>query len=75
MMPLHIVLLQEGMEVPCTLTIVGQSRYIQKLQKLIGLAPVKSIEPPSSKKSKAAEVVIVDNEVEDEHTSTSGANF
>ena len=65
---------QGGMEVPCTLTFVGQTHYIQKLQKLIGLAPVKSIEPPPPKKGKAEEVVIVDDERGDKQTSTSGTN-
>ena len=64
-----------GMEVPCTLTFVGQSHYIQKFQKLIGLAPVKSIEPPPPKKGKAEEVVIVEDERGDKQTSTSGTNL
>jgi len=55
------------MEVPCTLTFVGQSRYIKKLQKFINLAPVKSIEPPPPKKVKAEMIIIA----EDEQTSTS----
>ena len=65
---------QGGMEVPCTLTFVGQSQYIKKLQKLIALAPTKSIEPPPPKKVKAESLVIVEDEVEDEQTSTSGTN-
>jgi len=43
---------------------VGTSK---KLQKLINLAPVKSIEPPPPKKVKTETIIIV----EDEQTSTS----
>ena len=39
---------QGGMEVPCTLTFVGQSQYIKKVQKLIALEPAKSIEHTST---------------------------
>lgn len=56
------------MEVPCTLTFVGQSQDIKKVQKLIVLVPVKSITTPPSKRVKV-EVpwpVIV----EDEQTSS-----
>jgi len=45
--------------------------YIKKLQKLINLAPVKSVEPPPPKKVKTEAIIIVDDEVEDEQTSTS----
>ena len=62
---------QGGMEVPCTLTFVGQSQYIKKVQKLIGLEPAKSIEPPPPKKLKAEALVIVEDVVEDEQTSHS----
>ena len=65
---------QGGMEVPCTLTFVGQSQYIKKVQKLIALVPAKSIEPPPPKKLKAEALVIVEDEVEDKQTSTSGTN-
>ena len=46
----------------------------QKVQKLIALVPAKSIKPPSPKKLKAEALVIVEDEVEDEQTSTSGTN-
>ena len=51
------------MEVPCTLTFVGQSQDIKKVQKLIVLAPVKSIMTPSSKRVKVEEpwLVIVES--------------
>ena len=62
---------QGGMEVPCTLTFIGQNLYIKKLQKHINLAPVKSIEPPPPKKVKTEAIVIVKDEIEDEQTSTS----
>ena len=62
---------QGGMEVPCTLTFVGQSQYIKKVQKLIALEPAKSIEPPPPKKLKAEVLVIVEDVVEDEQTSHS----
>ena len=62
---------QGGMEVLCTLTFVGQSQYIKKVQKLIALKPAKSIEPPPPKKLKAEALVIVEDVVEDEQISHS----
>ena len=59
---------------PCTLTFVGLSQYTKKVQKLIAIVPAKSIEPPPPKKLKAEALVIVEDEVEDEQTSTSGTN-
>ena len=43
---------QGGLEVPCTLTFFGKSRHINKVKKLFGLAPAKSIEPPVAKKAR-----------------------
>ena len=63
---------QGGMEVPCTLMFFGQSQDIKKVQKLIALAPAKSIEPPPPKKLKVQAPVIV---VKDEQTSEGDSDF
>jgi hypothetical protein len=55
---------QGGLEVPCTLTFVGQSPEIQKVRRLLGLAPSKSIDPPPIKRSKVE--VILEEEDDDD---------
>ena len=52
------------MEVPCTLTFIGQTQYIKKLQKLVASAPAKNVEPPPPKKENADAIVIIDDQVE-----------
>ena len=49
---------------PCTLTFIGQTQGIKKLQKLIASAPARNVEPPPPKKEKADAIVIIDDEVE-----------
>ena len=68
----YVDLPQGEMEVPCTLMFFGQSQDIKKVQKLIALAPAKSIEPPPPKKLKVQAPVIV---VEDEQTSEGDSDF
>ena len=51
------------MEVPCTLTFIGQTQCIKKLQKLVASAPAKNVEPPPPKKEKADAIVIFDDKV------------
>ena len=45
---------QGGLEVPCTLMFVRQSQDINKVRKLISLAPAKSIDPPPPKKNESS---------------------
>ena len=48
---------QGGLEVPCTLTFVGQSQDINNVRKLVSLAPAKSIDPPPPKKMNVQVIV------------------
>ncbi len=53
---------QGGLEVPCALTFVGQSKDIKKVKKLVELAPAKSIEPPVAKKARVEHLVVEDDQ-------------
>lgn len=41
---------QGGLELPCTLTFIGPTLYVEKTRKLIDQAPSKNMESPTKRK-------------------------